>query len=180
MPCFDQSVARHVGLVLSKILTPLWISSMMVSLDFSNACCSVSSQWNLLLGLSSSLKGSIVSAMLNAYDTWFTKPNQDLTSVRLCGVGKSEMALMYFLHGRTVSLVISKPANSTLSLAKLNFSGLRVIPCLPQVSNQLHAWKKLSSIVSDHRRVMSTHLVLFGMDEVISLYLLVYPSPEAM
>ena len=121
--------------------------------------------------------------MLNAYDTWFTKPNQDLTSVRLCGVGKSEMALMYFVHGRTVSLVISKPANSTSSLAKLNFSGLRVIPCLPclpQVSNQVHAWKKLSSIVSDHRRVSSTHLVLFGMDEVISSYLLVYPSPEAI
>ena len=73
------------------------------------------------MGLSSSLKGSIVSAILNA---WFTKPNQDLTSVRLCGVGKSEMALMYFLHGCTLSLVISKPANSTLSLANLNFSGL--------------------------------------------------------
>ena len=98
MPCFDQSVARHVGLVLSKILTPLWISSMMVSFDCLNACCSVSSQWNLLLGLSSSRKGSIVSAMLNAYDTWFTKPNQDLTSVRLCGVGKSEMATMAWLH----------------------------------------------------------------------------------
>ena len=124
---------------------------MMVSLDFSNACCSVSSQWNLLLGLSSSRKGSIVSAILNAYDTWFTKPNQDLTSVRLCGVGKLEMALMYFLHGHTVSLVISKPANSTSSLANLNFSGLRVIPCLPQMSNQLAAWKKLSSMVGGCR-----------------------------
>ena len=95
-------------------------------------------------------------------------------------MGKSEMALMYFLHGRTVSLVISKPANSTQSLAKLNLSGLRVIPCLPQVYSQLAAWKKLSSIVSDHNRVSSTHLVLFGMDEVISSYLLVYPSPEVM
>ena len=55
-----------------------------------------------------------------------------------------------------------------------------MIPCLPQVSNQSAAWKKLSSIVSDHRRVLSTHLVLPGMDEVISSYLLVYPSPEAM
>ena len=115
MPCFDQSVARHVGLVLSKILTPLWISSMMVSFDCSNACCIVSSQWNLLLGLISSRKGSIASVMLNAYDTWFTKPNQDLTSVRLRGVGKLEMAMMYFLHGRTVSLVILKPAISTSS-----------------------------------------------------------------
>ena len=86
---------------------------------------------------------------------------------------------MYLLHGRTASLVILKPANSTVSAENLNFSGLRVIPCLPQVSSQLAAWKKLSSIVSDHRRVSSTHLVLFGMDEVIS-YLLVYPSPEAM
>ena len=128
---------------------------MMVSFNFCNACCSMSSQWNMLLGLSSSRKGSIVSAMLNAYDTWFTKLNQGLTSVRLCGVGKSAMTLMYFLHGRTVSSVISKPANSTLSLANLNFSGFRVIPCLSQVSNQLDAWKKLSSIVSDHRRVSS-------------------------
>ena len=130
---------------------------MMVSFDFSNACCSVSSQWNMLLGLSSCRKGSIMSAMLNAYDTWFTKPNHDLTSVRFCGVGKSAMALMYFLHGRTVSLVILKPANSTSSLANLNLSGFRVIPCPPQVSNQLDAWKKLSSIVSDHRRVSSMH-----------------------
>ena len=87
MPCLDQSVARQVGLDLSKILTPLRISSMIVTFDFSNACCSISSQWNLLLGLSSSLNGSIASVMLNAYDTWFTKPNQDLTSVRFCGVG---------------------------------------------------------------------------------------------
>ena len=152
---------------------------MMVSFDLSNASCSVSSQWNMLLGLSSSRKGNIVSAVLNAYryDTWFTKPNHDLTFVRFCGVGKSAMALMYFLHGHTVSLV---PAKSTSSLANMNFSGFRVIPCLPQVSNQLDAWKKLSSIVSDHRRVSSMHLVLFGMDEVISSYLLVYASPEAM
>ena len=112
--------------------------------------------WNFLLGLSSSRKGSIVSAMLR---TWFTKPNQDFTSVRLCGVGKSEMALMYFLHGRTVSLVISKPANSTSSLANLNFSGLRVIPCLPQESG---IQPVLSSIVSDHRRVLSSAFVRDG------------------
>ncbi len=51
MPFFDQSVARHVGFVLSKILTPLWISSIMVNFDLSKACCRSSSQWNLLLGL---------------------------------------------------------------------------------------------------------------------------------
>ena len=146
---------------------------MMVSFDFSNACCSVSSQWNFLLGLSSSQNGNITSVILNAYETWFTKPNQDLTSVMFCRVGNSEMALIYFLHDLTESLVISKPANST-SFANLNFCGLRVIPCLPQVFNQLAAWKKLSSIVSDHRRVLSTHLVLFDVDETILSYLLVY------
>ena len=50
--------------------------------------------------------GNITSAMLKAYETWFSNPNQDVTSVRVCGVGKSEMALMYFLHGLTVSVVI--------------------------------------------------------------------------
>ena len=53
--------------------------------------------------------------MLNEYDTRLAKPNQDLMSVRMRGVGKLAMALMYFLHGRKVSLVISKPANSTSS-----------------------------------------------------------------
>ena len=101
-------------------------------------------------------------------------------SVRFCGVGKSAMALMNFLQGRTLSLVILKPANSTSSWANLNFSGLRVMPCVPQIFSQLHAWKKLSSMLSDHRSVSSTHFVLFGMDAVISSYLLVYPSPEAM
>ena len=74
-----------------------------------------------------------MSAMLNAYDTWFTKPNQDITSVRLSGVGKSAMALMYFLHGRTMSLVISKPANSNSSLANLNLS---VYPQISHNSNK--------------------------------------------
>ena len=58
-----------------------------------------------------------------------------------CGMGKSDMALRYFLQGRTVSLAISKPANSTLSKANLNLSGLRVIPCLPQMSSHLAALK---------------------------------------
>ena len=52
-----------------------------------------------------------------------------------------------------------KAYNSTSSLANLNFSGFRVIPRLPQVSKQLDAWKKLSSIVSDHRRVLSNAFV---------------------
>ena len=45
----------------------------------------------MLLGLSSSRKGSITSAMLKAYGIcWFTNPNQDLTSVRVSGVEKLE------------------------------------------------------------------------------------------
>ena len=56
------------------------------------------------------------------------RPNHDRTSVREVGVGKSEMALVYFLHGRTVSLVISNPAKSTDSMVNLNLLGFRVIP----------------------------------------------------
>ncbi len=59
--------------------------------------------------------------------------------MRLCGVGKSEMALMYFLHGLTVWLVISKPVKSTSSRANLNLVGLRVIPLLPHTSSHLAA-----------------------------------------
>ena len=165
MPVFDQSVARYVRFILSKILT---ISSMIVSFGFSNTACSCGFQWNLLCAFRSSRKGNIVLAILSAYDTWLTRPNQDLMSLKLCGVGKSYMALRYFLYGLTESFVISKPANSTSSSTKRKFSGLRVIPCLPQLSSQFAAWKKLSLIVSDHRRVLSIHLVLFGMEEPIS------------
>ena len=45
---------------------------------------------------------------------------------------------------------------------------------LPDLSSQFAAWKKLSSIVPDHNRVSSTHFVLFGMEEVISSYRLVF------
>ncbi len=79
-----------------------------------------------------------------------------------------------------MSFVISNPANPTSSCANRNLSGLRVIPCLPQTSSQLHAWKKFSLILSAHKRVSSTQFVFLGTSEVISSYLLVYPSPEAM
>ena len=52
--------------------------------------------------------------------------------------------------------MISKPANSTLGDANWNFNGFRVMPCWPQRVSQLHAWWKLSSMVSAHRRVSST------------------------
>ena len=83
------------------------------------------------------------------------------------------MAFTYFLHGFTVLLPISKPANSTFSLAKWNLSGLRVMPWRPHVSSHLNAWKKHSSIVRNHRRVSSIHFVLLGMDDTTSSYLLV-------
>ena len=57
-----------------------------------------------------------------------------------------------------------------------------VIPCLLQISSQFAACKKLSLIVSDHNRVLSTHLVLLGVEDVISLYMYlpVYSLPQAM
>ncbi len=33
----------------------------------------------------------MASAMLNVYDTWLTRPNQDRTSVRFLGVGKLDI-----------------------------------------------------------------------------------------
>ena len=72
----------------------------------------------MLLGLRRFLNGSMVSVMLNANDTWLIRPNHERMSVRFFGVGKSEMAFTYFLYGFTVLLPISKPANSTSSLAK--------------------------------------------------------------
>ena len=79
------------------------------------------------------------------------------------------MARTYFLHGFTVVGVISNPANSTLSSANLNLSGLT--PWLPHVSSQCAACRKLSWMLSDHRRVSSIHFVLSGIEEVISSYL---------
>ena len=54
-------------------------------------------------------------------------PNLDLTSVRLVGVENSEMAFRYFRQRQTVLFVISNPANSTSSMANLNFSEFRVM-----------------------------------------------------
>ena len=145
----------------------------MVSLDSSNACCRHSSHLNGCDGLRRSRNGSMVVVMLKAYATWFTSPNHDRTSVRFFGVGKSLIARVNFWHGLTESAVISKPANSTLGDANWNFNGFRVMPCRPQRVSQLHAWWKLSSMVSAHRRVSSTHLVFCGTSDTISSYLLV-------
>ena len=103
IPSLDQSVARHVGFVLSNIRTPSCISLTIKDLDL----------------------------------------DHDRTSVMLVGVGKSWIASRYLLHGRTVSIVISNPANSNASAPNTNFSGFRVMPLCPQRSRQCTARKKL-------------------------------------
>lgn len=156
------------------------ISSEITLLESSNSVFKRSSQWNGVLGFSNSRKGNILSVMLRVYETWLTSPNQERISVMFLGVGKSSMAWRYFLHGRTLSTVISNPANSTVSLPNLNLSGFNMMPCLPHMSNQCVAWWKLWRRLSAHRRVSSIHFVLLGIDDTISSYRLEYPSPEAM
>ena len=158
IPSLDQSVARQVGLSLLNIVTPFSISSVIMCLDSWKSLSSSSSNTNGLSGFSSCWKGCIRSAMLNVYATWFTSPNQSRTSVMFLGMGKSRMACRYFPQGRTLSRVITNPANSTSGLQNVNLSGFNVMPRLPQTSSQWMAWKKLSSIVSAHRSVSSMHL----------------------
>ena len=141
------------------MVTPCSISAMMASLELLNACWRASAHSKGVDVFSSDRNGSITSVMLNAYATWLTRPNHDCTLVREVGVGKSAIAFVYFLHGRTVSLDISKPANSTVSIANLNLLGLSVMPCRPQRSSHSWACRKLSAIEEDHRRVSSIHFV---------------------
>ena len=168
MPSLDQSGTRHVGFVLSKIFTPLHISSKITVLDSSNSFCRVSSHWNGVSGLSRERKGDIRSVMLNVYATWLIIPNQLLISVMFWGVGKLLIARRYFWPGRTLSRVTSNPANSTVSAPNMNFSELRVMPLLPHKSSHSVAWWKLASRYVAHNRVSSIHLVLFGTSETIS------------
>ena len=96
-PSLDQSVA--------KIFTLLAISVVITVLDSSNNWSSLLSQRNGKVGLSKSLNGSIHSAMLKAYDTWLSRPNQDLTSVIFLGAGNSVIALRYLLQGHGLSQI---------------------------------------------------------------------------
>ena len=79
-----------------------------------------------------------------------------------------------------MSFVISKPANITSSMENLNLSGFWVMQFRRHLSSHWDAWKKLSSMLSAHRRVSSMHFVLAGKVDTISSYLLEYPSPDAM
>ena len=102
----------------------------------------------------------MLSVAVKMYDTWFMSPNKKPTSVMFVGVGKSRFASRYFLHGRTLVRVISKPANSTVSEPNTNLLGLRMLPLWPQMSSHSTAWKKLSVRLSAQRSVSSMHLIL--------------------
>lgn len=60
--------------------------------------------------------------------TRLIRPNHARTSLILLGVGKFLMDSMYLSVGLIPSEVMTNPANSTVSLAKLNFSGENTIP----------------------------------------------------
>ncbi len=132
------------------------ICSMMICLD--SSWCSVV-QVNFVDGCSKSLKGAIVVAREKVYATWFTRPNHERTSVVEEGVGNSAMAFVNFLAGLTVDMLISKPANCTVSCANW------VIPLVPH---------RVSRVVECLLYVRRPYQSV-----VDALCLAVYPSPEA-
>ena len=97
--------------------------------------------------------------IVKVYATWFTSPNHALMSVMLVGVGKSVMACMYLSAGLTSNGVTVKPAKSTLSSAKRNFRGFRVIPFTAQMWSHSVAWWNASVMLSDQSSASSMHLV---------------------
>ena len=121
---FDQSVARHVGRFGSKVFTPSRTRSTISTLDFSNSSSKVESQKNVLAD-NSWRNSSIMGALAKVYDSWFTKPNHDLTSVIHVGTGKYLIAVMIFLSCLHPSRVISKPAKLTSSCVNWNLSLLK-------------------------------------------------------
>ena len=172
-PSLLQSVAKHVGRFLSKIRTPSWIREVISTFEASKACWSSGVQVNVEDGFSRDRNGAMTEAIEKAKATWLTNPNQALMSVMPVGVGKSEIARRYFLHGRTSVLVISNPANSTSSLAKQNLSGFRVMPFLAQISSHSVAWWKASSIEPDQRSASSMHFVFLVTSAIRLSYLAV-------
>ena len=143
--------------------TPSSISLIITDLDSSDSLLSSPSHLKGVPGLSNWRKDSMRSVAAKAYDTWFMSPNQERTLVMFVGVGKSRIASRYFLHGRTLVGVISKPPNSTVSDPNTNLSGLKMMPMWPQMSSHSTAWKKLLVRLSAQRSVSSMHLVLLRM-----------------
>ena len=75
---------------------------------------------------------------------------------------------VYILNRAAVRIAKSTPRTRPISWAKTNLSGFSVMPFLPHTSNQFTAWKKLSSILEDHKIVSSMHLLFWGMSATIS------------
>ena len=106
-PCQDQSVARHIGLLLSKILTPLAISETINNCSFGFLKQSVKIIIPVKCYCWLEQVSSMRSVILKVYDTWLSRTNHDLTSVMFLGVGNSKIALSYFWQGHTESPVIA-------------------------------------------------------------------------
>ena len=66
----------------------------------------------------------MVSAILKAYDTWLTRPNQDRISVRFRGVEKSAMALMYFFPWTHCVLGYFKACEFNFIFGEVKFGGV--------------------------------------------------------
>ena len=96
MPFFDQSVARQVGLGLSKMRTPSSISLMITDLDSLKIWFSLSVHLKGVPGWRSWWNGSMRLVAAKAYKTWLISPNHEWMSVMLAGVGKWWIASRYF------------------------------------------------------------------------------------
>ena len=75
---------------------------------------------------------------------WFTKPKNDLMSVRegLLGILKSRIAVSLSSVGLYLSQPMRKPTNVASLWQNLNFSGFKVMPFHEQVSRKLFACQK--------------------------------------
>ena len=89
-------------------------------------------------------------------------------SLMFLAVGNPVLAFRNLRHGLTLFLVISNPAEVTVSYPNWNFSEWRVMPSHPHKSSQSTAWEKLLSKLSDHSSVFSIHLVMSDTLETIS------------
>ena len=100
-------------------------------------------------------------------------------SVILFGVGKSLIAASVFWAGRYPSGVISNPANSTVSLAKWNFSLLNTMPLSAHVLMYSKVCQNAVVISSSHSSELSMHRVTLSWSLFMSSNLRVYASPDA-